>query len=139
VKNLADAGLLIALLDRDDSFHGWAREVVEHTGPPFLTCDAVCAEVAAVLGTADPVLQMIERGDLMLDFDLQSEASHVRRLLRKYADQPMDLADGCLVRMSELHAHCRIFTVDERDFRVYRRNGRQPVPCVFPPSARKRR
>ena len=139
MKNLADSGLLIALLDRADAHHGWARAVINTVEPPFLTCDAVCTEVAAVIGTADPVLQMIERGDLRLDFDLQTEASHVRRLIRKYADQPMDLADGCMVRMSELHAHCRIFTVDQRDFLVYRRNGRQPVPCVFPSSARKRR
>jgi predicted nucleic acid-binding protein len=72
---------------------------------------------------------MIERGDVVVDFNLQAETSAVR----KYADQPMDLADACLVRMTELYPDSRIFTVDRRDFRIYRRDGRRPVPCIFPP------
>lgn len=133
MRNLADSGLLVALLDRKDSFHAWAAELVETIEPPWITCEAVCAEVGAVLGTCDPLLLMVERGDLVFDFDLQAEASAVRKLMRKYSDLPMDLADACLVRMTELHRHARVFTVDRHDFRVYRRNGRQPVPCVFPP------
>ena len=48
-----------------------------------------------------------------------------------------DLADSCLVRMTELAAQSKVWTVDRRDFSVYRRHGRQIVPCEFPP--RKRR
>jgi uncharacterized protein len=133
VRNLADAGLFIALLDSADPFHRWASEIVETIEPPLYTSEAVCAEVAAVLGTADPILLMIERGDVVVEFDLQAETSAVRKLVRKYADRPMDLADACLVRMTELHPDSRIFTVDRQDFRIYRREGRRPVPCVFPP------
>jgi uncharacterized protein len=133
VKNLADAGLFIALLDAADPFHEWASGVVDTVEPPFFTCEAVCAEVAAVVGTANPILLMIERGDVVIDFDLQTETSAVRGLVRKYADQPMDLADACLVRMTELYPDSRIFTVDRKDFRIYRRDGRRAVPCVFPP------
>jgi uncharacterized protein len=133
VRNLADSGLFIALLDAGDSFHAWASDVIDTIEPPFFTCEAVCAETAAVLGTADPVLLMIERGDIIVDFDLQSETSAVRKLIRRYAEQPMDLADACLVRMTELFQDSRIFTIDRKDFRVYRREGRRPVPCIFPP------
>jgi hypothetical protein len=56
-------------------------------------------------------------------------------LAAKYADSPMDLADACIVRMSELHRHCKVWTVDRADFLAYRRHGRQPVPCEFPPGA----
>jgi predicted nucleic acid-binding protein len=133
VRNLADSGLFIALLDGTDSFHAWALDVIDTVEPPFFTCEAVCAETAAVLGTANPILLMIERADVVVDFNLQAETNAVRKLIRKYADQPMDLADACLVRMTELDPDSRIFTVDRRDFRIYRRDGRRPVPCIFPP------
>jgi hypothetical protein len=43
-----------------------------------------------------------------------------------------DLADLCLIRMSELYPHHRVITVDE-DFRVYRRNKREVIPIIMPP------
>jgi hypothetical protein len=46
----------------------------------------------------------------------------------------MDLADACIVRMSELERDCRVITVDRRDFSVYRRNGRDLIPLVAPPA-----
>jgi hypothetical protein len=49
-----------------------------------------------------------------------------------YHDQEMQLADACLVRMSELKRDCRVFTLDRRDFRVYRRFDRQVIPLVAP-------
>jgi hypothetical protein len=45
----------------------------------------------------------------------------------------MDLADACLLRMSEFHSKCRIWTVDRNDFSTYRRMGRRTIPCEFPP------
>ena len=50
----------------------------------------------------------------------------------KYHDQRMQLADACLVRMSELKRDCRVFTLDRRDFQVYRRFDRQMIPLVAP-------
>jgi hypothetical protein len=44
----------------------------------------------------------------------------------------MDLADACLVRMSELTPDCRIFTIDRTDFTMYRRFRNKPVPASFP-------
>jgi hypothetical protein len=46
--------------------------------------------------------------------------------------QGMQLADACLVRMSELKRDCRVFTLDRRDFQVYRRFDRQMIPLVAP-------
>ena len=91
-------------------------------------------ETAHLIGLPELVLTLIERGDVVLDFDLTTEARSVKTLLSRYADQGMDLADACLVRMSELHPNCHVFTTDRRDFSVYRRNGRHDVPCVFPPA-----
>jgi predicted nucleic acid-binding protein len=132
MKRIADSGLLIALLDRLDPFHAWAIRVVEEEEPPFLVCEAVCAEVAAVVGTPVPILLMLERGDLQLAFELDEEIPSIRKLAQKYHDHPMDLADACVVRMSELHPVCRVFTVDRKDFAAYRRWGKKIIPCSFP-------
>jgi hypothetical protein len=56
----------------------------------------------------------------------------VRELIRKYADQPMDLADACLVAMSEHWWDCKVVTIDAADFRVYRRRGRHAIPLITP-------
>ena len=44
----------------------------------------------------------------------------------------MQLADACLVRMSELKRDCRVFTLDKTEFQVYRRFERQVIPLVAP-------
>lgn len=83
------------------------------------------------------MIKLVTRGDLIVDPDFMfaNEASHLAALASKYADRPMDLADACLVRMSEIHIKCRIWTVDRNDFSTYRRMGRSAIPCEFPPEA----
>jgi len=132
MKKIADTGLLKASLDKDDVAHVWGvAEFQEHA--PFYTCDAVLVELAFVLGSPIPGLQLLENGDLILDFNLAVEFGSVLELLHKYHDRRMDLADACLVRMTELNAQSKIWTVDRADFSVYRRHGREVVPCEFPP------
>lgn len=132
MKNIADTGLLKAMLDKDDMRHAWGvAQFQEHA--PFHTCDAVLMELAFLLDTPIPGLELLQRGALILDFNLSHEVSVLLDLLHKYHDREMDLADACLVRMSELNSQCKIWTVDRDDFSVYRRHGRQVVPCEFPP------
>lgn len=133
MKKIADTGLIVALLTRNDRFHDWAvRVFLDHA--PFHVCDAVLCEAASFFRDPVHVLQLVARGDLILDpaFVLADELPLVLELVIKYADFPMDLADACLVRMSELTTRCKIWTVDRTDFTAYRRHGRQPVPCEFP-------
>lgn len=134
MKEIADTGLIVALLTRNDTHHAWALEAFR-SHSPFHTCDAVLAEAASFFPNPTGLLRLVTRGDLMIDtdFSLAKEASTVLELAAKYADRPMDLADACLVRMSELTARCRIWTVDRPDFSLYRRNNRHPIPCEFPP------
>ena len=136
MKEIADTGLIVALLFRNDPFHRWALEAFRKCAP-FLTCEAVLAEAASFCPDPVAVLKLVTRGDLIMDpdFSLANEASHLAALASKYADRPMDLADACLVRMSELHSKCRIWTVDRNDFSTYRRMGRRTIPCEFPPLA----
>ena len=44
-----------------------------------------------------------------------------------------DLADLCLIRMSEIYPKHSVITVDAEDFRVYRRNKREIIPMISPP------
>ncbi len=132
MKPIADTGLIVALLAADDPAHAWAADAFRRHSP-FYTCDAVLAEACSFFPTPEPVLTLVARGDLILDFDLAAELPRILALVAKYADQPMDLADACVVRMSELAADSRVWTVDRTDFTAYRRNGRQSVPCDFPP------
>ena len=41
--------------------------------------------------------------------------------------------EACVVRLAELHRNCVVLTTDRDDFSVYRRHGRQPIACRFPP------
>ena len=72
--------------------------------------------------------------DAILSFDLAAQAGSVLALLKKYADRDMDLADACIVRMTELTKACTVLTVDRGDFAVYRRNGRDVIPILAPPA-----
>lgn len=132
MKKIADTGLLLAALDKLDPFHDWgAKEFEAHV--PFVTCDAVLVELSFHLNNAEIGMKLVENGDLILDFNLATETKSVLDLLHKYRDRKMELADACLVCMSELNPQCKIWTVDRGDFSVYRRHGRQIVPCEFPP------
>jgi uncharacterized protein len=132
-KKIADTGLLVAAADSHDRHHAWAADALR-THAPFYTCEAVVLETAWVLGSPVAVLGLLARGDLILDptFDFGAEVPKLLQLCRKYSDRSMDLADACLVRMTELTSRCKVWTVDKADFSAYRRHGRQTVPCEFP-------
>lgn len=74
---------------------------------------------------------LLRRGSLRVAFDLAAEMESVLKLIRKYADVPMSLADACLVRMTEVLPDPVILTTDA-DFRIYRRHSRQIIPRVMP-------
>lgn len=134
-KVLLDAGPLIGYLNRKDQHHGWAVESWESLTEPLWTCEAVLSEVIFNLqseGTKlDSILSYLESGIIRLDFSMEENRADILNLLRKYADQPMSLADACLVRMAELHNDCQVFTTD-KDFLVYRRKGRSVIPLLAP-------
>ena len=48
------------------------------------------------------------------------------KLMAKYQDCPMDLTDASLVALAEVRGLRDIFTLDHRDFSIYRIHGKQP-------------
>ena len=134
---LLDTGPLVASLDARDRYHEWTRAELMEIEPPFLTCEAVLTEACFLLRSRFPgpaaVLESVQREAIALPFVLADHLDPVRRLLRKYADVGISLADACLVRMSECYADAAVLTFDS-DFRVFRRFGRQTIPVIMPPS-----
>jgi predicted nucleic acid-binding protein len=132
---LADTGALVALLDRREKFHDWAVQQIRTIRPPLVTCEAVLAELCFLLSEfpngIEAVRANLTSGAWTTDFSLKAEQERVFALMHVYSDQPMSLADGCLVRMSELRNDARIFTLDKH-FQVYRRNRRQIIPLITP-------
>src|SRR5882724_12045334 len=130
---LVDTGFVVALLSRRDSHHDWAVSQAAAYAPSWRTCEAVLSEAFHLLGAAGaPVLSaLLRRRAVIATFDLDTQVEPVLRLLQKYANVPMSLADACLVRMSETLPEPIILTTDS-DFRIYRRHSRQMVPCLMP-------
>lgn len=133
---IIDTGPLIALIDRRDAHHEWARARFAEIVPPLVTCEAVLTEACHLArrlpGGVPALLTLFERGSCALTFDLAPNLSNVSACMQHYLDLPCSLADACLVRMSELAPNAVVFTLDG-DFHVYRRNKRQRIPLLMPP------
>ena len=133
---LVDTGPIVALLNRQDRHHGWAVQTFAAVRPPLLTCEAVLSEAAYLLRRLtdgpEKAMEVLLRGVVAVPFRLEGEAAPVKKLLARYRDVPMDLADACLVRLSELHGDCVLLTIDSEFRNVYRRHGRQAIPTRSP-------
>ena len=130
---MADTGFLVAFANRGDRYHDWAVSVAEQVTEPLLTCEPVLAETAFHLESVPTVLAMLREGLIELAFDCGEHLPQLAVLAKRYADRKPDLADLCLIRMSELHLRHSVVTVDREDFRVFRRNQREVIPLVCPP------
>ena len=134
-RTLLDTGPLVAFLNRNDRWHQWAKAQMGALTPPLLTCEPVLTEACFLIrrngGQPAEVLRKIQAGVIVVALDLQTEAAALETLMRRYADTSMSLADACLVRLSELHSDCQVFTLDPH-FRRYRRHGRQVIPLLTP-------
>lgn len=130
---LVDAGFLVALLSSRDFYHEWAVTQAQGHALPWRTCEAVLSETIHLLGAhgTSALGALLRRRALLVAFNLDNEIESVLKLLQKYAEVPISLADACLVRMTETLPDPVILTTDS-DFHIYRRHSRQMVPCVMP-------
>jgi uncharacterized protein len=136
MKGIADTGFIVAFGNRTDFHHNWALDVAKRVTEPLLTCEAVLAEAAFHLGSAAYVLALVQNEMLRVAFDSARHLEPLAGLAQRYADRRPALADLCVIRMSEIYPHHLVVTVDESDFRVYRRNKREIIPLLCPPSSR---
>ncbi len=133
MKGIADTGFLVALANRRDQHFAWAFALAANVHEPLLTCEAVLSEAAFHLRNSGLVMRWLDAGLVRLAFDIESQRQEIKELAERYASRQPDLADLCLIRLSELHPTLPIITVDG-DFRIYRRNRRETIPVIMPPN-----
>jgi uncharacterized protein len=136
VIGIADTGFLVAFANRKDKFHDWALAIAEGITEPLLTCEAVLAETAFHLQSVTTSLAMIHTGLITLAFDCNEHLAQLGALAKRFAYREPDLSDLCLIRMSELYPRHSVITIDQSDFRIYRKNKRDTIPLICPPVTR---
>jgi predicted nucleic acid-binding protein len=134
---VADTGPIVALLNRRDTHHHWAKRELAHLQNPLLTCEAVISEVFFLLSRVQgghATFVALLRDHLIrvpTNFSYRDHSAEILSHLERYAAVPMSFADACLVRISEIERDSIIFTTD-RDFLTYRRYRRQAIPLISP-------
>jgi predicted nucleic acid-binding protein len=132
---LTDAGPLVALIDADEVDHARCREALAHLSLPLITTWPAFTEAMCLLGRAsgwlgqEPLWRTVLREDLVVAQPSATGNKRSARLMERYADRPMDLADATLVALAEERRLKRIFTLDV-DFHIYRLHGRQAFEVV---------
>jgi predicted nucleic acid-binding protein len=132
---IVDTGPLVAFFDRADRHHRWAVDRVQELEVPLLACEPVLAETMYLLRydarVPDVLFEYLQNGALQIAFRIEEHVSALRKLLKKYEDTPISLADACVVRMAEIHQRYSVLTLDW-DFSVYRKHGRIALPLIHP-------
>jgi predicted nucleic acid-binding protein len=132
---LVDAGPLVALVDSDDQHHQKCVATLQQIKEPLATVWPALTEALYLLNDLptgqDAVWESILRGAIgILPLDAE-DIPRIRELMRKYRDRGMELADAALIRAAEREEVRKFFTVDRKDFSVYRLHGRVR-PVILP-------
>jgi uncharacterized protein len=132
---IVDTGPLVAFFDRAERHHRWVTERIEELEAPLLVCEPVLTEAIYLLAryprAQDALFELLQNGALSVGFRIEEHLGALRKLLQKYRDTPMSLADACVVRMAEIHERHAVLTLDS-DFAIYRKHGRVPLTLIQP-------
>jgi hypothetical protein len=131
---LIDTGPIVALFDKDDRYHALCTEILKEIREPLLTTWPVLTECFYLLNFSwevqDSVWLFIQRGGIEI-YSLEKELlNQCRELMKQYHDLPMDLADATLVVMAEALDVSKIFTLDQKDFSIYRFKGKRRFTLI---------
>ena len=128
---LLDTGPLVAILSQRDDHHSVCVEQLRQLSPPLLTCWPVLTEAAWLLRKEPLAIQRLfqgfETGLLKLLVLDETAAPWIATFLDRYRDIGAQLADACLVYLAEWEKIETVFTLDRRDFSVYRLGDKRPL------------
>jgi predicted nucleic acid-binding protein len=120
---LLDSSAIVAMLDHTQQAHASVVDSLRLWKGSLVTVEAVIAESCHLLrkvhGAPEAILQNVARDIFQIPFRLSAAAPEIERLLHKYRDQQIDLADACLIHLAGEIGTGDIFTLDH-DFEVYR-------------------
>lgn len=121
---LIDAGPLIALLHRDDRYHTRCTDALKKIRSQVVTVWPALTEAMYLLNFSWPaqeaLWEWIETGVIGILPLAIGDVPRMKELMKKYRDLPMDFADAALVRVAERERIRTVFTLDHRDFQLYR-------------------
>lgn len=121
---IIDTGPIVAILDKDDKYHRLCVDILKIIKEPLITSWPVITEAFYLLNFSlqvqDTLWEFIERGGIKIESLDENFYSTCRELMKKYHDLPMDLADATLVAIGEAKGLTTIFTLDHKDFSIYK-------------------
>jgi predicted nucleic acid-binding protein len=127
---LVDTGPLVAILSRADQHHQTCVKALRHLPGPLFSCWPVITEAAWLLRGYPRAIQQllgsIDGGFLELLSLSGRESRAIAEVMKKYANVRPQLADAALVYLAVRDGIDTIFTLDRRDFSVYRSGHRRP-------------
>ncbi len=134
---LLDTGALVALVNRSDRHHCAAAAWFASVRSGLLTTEAVITETAYVLAASPKhqwaALHWVQRARNANLLSIEPVADHDRiaKIIDRYANLPCDYADATLIALAENTGVAAIATIDQRDFSVYRIDGRKRFRILF--------
>jgi uncharacterized protein len=121
---LVDTGPIVAILNPEDSYHQICLEASSTIDGPLYTCWPVITEAAHLLSYSSKAVQRLLNsldGSFLRLFALDAtEAKAVGAVMKRYENLRAQLADASLVYLAAREQIETIFTLDRRDFSVYR-------------------
>ena len=135
MRVLTDTGPLVAILSATDQYHEVCLQTVQGLRGPLLTCWPVITEAAWLLqsapGAFERLLRSISDGAVEILPFAGKEASGVGQIMKQYGSLRPQFADAVLVYLAARENIRTIFTLDRRDFSVYR-SGRKGALRIVP-------
>jgi len=121
---LIDTGPLVAVLSRQDTHHRTCVEALRELAAPLLSCWPVITEAAWLLRSSPLAVQQLlnsmHGGFLELLPLAGTEAKAIAALMKRYESIRPKLADAALVYLAGRESIDTVFTLDRRDFSIYR-------------------
>ena len=135
---LVDTGPLVAILSREDEYHDACVNTLRQMPSPLLCCWPVITEAAWLLRrsprSVQQLLRSVDGAFLELLPLAGAEAEAIAALMKRYEDIHPQLADAALVYLASREKIDTIFTLDQRDFSIYR-SGRKNTFRIVPEMA----
>jgi hypothetical protein len=130
---LVDTGPLVAILSREDEHHQTCVAALHEMPAPLFSCWPVITEAAWLLRSSPDAVQQllgsIDAGFLELLPLAGAEAMAIAAVMKKYQSIRPQLADAALVYLAGRERIETVFTLDRRDFAIYR-TGRRALRIV---------
>lgn len=131
---LIDTGPIVALFDKDDNYHLRCINLIKEIREPLITTWSVITESFYLLNFSwkvqDDLWTFLQRGGIEI-YPLDKEQyAPCRELMGQYQSLPMDLADATLVITANILGISQIFTLDHKDFSIYRFKERRRFTLI---------